>query len=112
MSVEQMSVAAATAVLDYDLMDDAPASVRSAPYDRRLVAAGLAGSAAALDTKIELKIGVGSVGNMYNSSLAAPNRDDMFRLGEFVPANTPIQAIVRDAPATNPINLALDLVGQ
>lgn len=105
--IGQVSVAAATAVLGYDLA--AATTWRVAAFDRIIVAAGLAGSAAALDTKIDIFVGNVKVGDMYNSGTGAPNRDSMFRVGYPVAAGAPISAIITDAPATNPINLALDL---
>ena len=103
----QVSVAAATAVVDYDLLRNTQFKVSSRP--RRLVAAGLRGSAAALDTLVALMVGTTEVGRIYNDATGAPNRDAMFRIGARVPPNMEITAKVVDAPATNPINLAVDL---
>ena len=104
----QVSIAAATAVVNYDLLSSA--IFRTDGRSRRIVAAGLAGSAAALDTIVRLMVGSNQVATMYNTGTGAPNRDDMFRVGENVPPNTPIHAYVVDAPSTNPINMALDLI--
>ena len=105
----QRSVAAATAILGYDLMTDSP--MQTAPYARQLVAAALKGSAAALDTKIDIMVGTVKVGEMFNNNTGAPNRDDLFRIGSVVPAGTALHAYITDAPATNPINFAADLLG-
>ena len=105
--IGQVSIAAATAVVGYDLAQATTWRVSNLP--RRALAAGLAGSAAALDTKVDIFVGNVKVGEMYNSALGAPNRDAMFRIGYLVPAGAPISVIVTDAPATNPINFALDL---
>lgn len=107
-AVQMASVAAATATVGYDLLKDE--LFAEVDYDRVLVAAGLAGSAAALDTKVRLMVGSNQVGTMYNTSTGAPNRDDMFRVDEAVPKNTRLRVIVTDAPATNPINFAGDIV--
>ena len=104
----QVSIAAATAVVNYDILSTAIFRTDGRP--RRIVAAGLAGSAAALDTIVRLMVGSNQVATMYNTSTGAPNRDDMFRVGEAVPSNTPIHAYIVDAPSTNPINMALDLI--
>lgn len=105
--IGQVSIAAAVAVLGYDLA--AATTWRVSGAQRTILAAGLAGSAAALDTKIGLFVGAVRVGEMYNTSLGAVQRNaDMFRVGYRVPAGMPISAIVEDAPATNPINLTLD----
>lgn len=109
MAIQQVSVAAATAIAEYDLMRDTV--FREANNNRRIVAAGLAGSAAALDTLIRLMAGTRQIAVMYNTATGAPQTDrDMQRLGEIIPGGTPIHAFVVDAPATNPINLSLDIV--
>jgi len=105
--IGQTSIAAAVAVVGYDLTRDT--TWRIASYARRLQSVGLAGSAAALDTKVDIFIGSVKVGEMYNSATGAPNRDSMFRGGYNIPAASPISVIVTDAPATNPINLAMDM---
>jgi len=105
--IGQTSVAAAVAVVGYDLTRDT--TWRIASYARRAQAIGLAGSAAALDTKVDIFIGSVKIGEMYNSGTGAPNRDSMFRAGYPIPAGAPISVIVTDAPATNPINLAIDM---
>lgn len=82
---------------------------KTSSMDRTLVAMGLAGSAAALDSKCDVFIGEVKVGELYNTSLAAVQKDtDMFRGGAFIPAGAPVTVTVVDAPATNPLNLALD----
>jgi len=102
----QVSIAAATAVVNYDLLRNT--TYRSSSRPRRIIAAGLAGSAAALDTELEIMVGNTEVGRIYNSATGAPNRDSMFRIGAPVPANLEVTARVVDAPVTNPINLAID----
>ncbi len=106
MSLEYVSIAAATAVVDYDLLTDAV--FKSAARGRRLIAAGLRGSAAAGDTEVRLTVGAVQVGKLFNDATGFPNRDAMFRIGAGVPGNTDVHAYVVDAPSTNPINLALD----
>ena len=102
----QVSVPAAAAILDYDLARDT--EWQQAGRMRKLIAVALAGSAAALDTKVRIMIGSAQVGTIFNSKTGAPNRDDMFRIGSLVPANTEVHFFVADAAATNPINLAAD----
>jgi len=105
--IGQVSIAAATAVLGYDLCQNTTWKTSGVP--RSIHAAGLAGSAAALDTKVDLFVGDVKVGEFYNSSTGAVSRDtDMFRIGTRVPAGMPITARITDAPATNPINLVMD----
>jgi len=102
----QVSVAAATAVLGFDLARDTYWQQSNRP--RNLVAVGLSGSAAALDTKVRIMVGAHQVGEMFNDSTGAPNRDAMFRISAIVPAGQEVHAFVDDAPATNPINAAFD----
>jgi len=106
MSVEQESIAAAVAVVGYDLLQNS--SMRQSNKNRTLIAAGLQGSAAAGDTEVELTIGTNRVGKLFNVTTGFPNRDAMFRVGQPVPSGEEVHAYVRDAPATNPINIALD----
>lgn len=106
--IGQTSIAAAVAVLGYDLAGST--TWRVAGNARVLNAIGLAGSAAALDSKVDVFIGSTKVGELFNSSLGAVQRNtDMFRVGQVVPGGTPITVIVTDAPATNPLNLVVDL---
>jgi len=102
----QVSVAAATAVVGYDLARDT--YWQQSNRSRRIVAIGLKGSAAALDTKVRLMVGAQQVGEMFNSGTGAPNRDDMFRIGAIVPPGQEVHLFVDDAPATNPINASVD----
>ena len=105
--IGQVSVAAAVAVLGYDLARDT--TWRVSGTRRMLNSMGLAGSAAALDSKIDVFIGDVKVGELYNSSLGAVQRNtDMFRSGAVVTPGTPISLIVTDAPATNPLNATVD----
>jgi len=100
-----VSVAAATAVVGYDLFRDLVN--QTVPYPRRLTKIGVQGSAAALDTEIELFIGTESRGTWYNTGTGAVTNDAMIDIDEYVPANARISAKVRDAPATNPINVTV-----
>ena len=106
--IGQNSVAAAVAVLGYDLATNQ--TWRVAGQDRVLNAMGLAGSAAITDAKCDILIGQVKIGELYNSSLLAVNiNTDMFRGGAFIPGGTPIAILVTDAPATSPLNVAVDL---
>lgn len=105
--IGQVSVAAATAVVGYDLFRDQTWRVSSKA--RRLRGMAVAGSAAALDTTVDLYIDQYHVGKFYNSATGAPIIDQhMVPLkGNLVPAGATIACIVSDAPATNPINVIL-----
>lgn len=109
-AIYQVSIAAATAVVGYDLFQN---TFWKTSGRRRLIR-GLAcrGSAAAGDTQIDIMVGEVTVSTLYNTTTGFPNMDDVFPAGNIpLPAGTPVSAIVRDAPATNPINVLIDLVG-
>jgi len=106
MALIQVSVAAATAVVDYDLLRNT--TFKTSSKSRRVIAVGLRGSAAALDTLVAIMVGQTEVARIYNDSTGAPNREALFRVGSTVPPNMEVTAKVVDAPATNPINLAVD----
>jgi len=104
-----VSVAAATAALGYDLLSNRP-DVAVSGRNRTLRAIGLTGSAAAGDAGVDLKVGDRTVASLFNSATGFPTADSaMFKTSFFVPAGTPISAVVTDAPATNPLNLLVDL---
>jgi len=98
------SVAAATAVVGYDLL---VGEVHSrSPKHRTLNAVALKGSAAALDTIIEVYVDEVRVGKFANTGTGVPNKDDLFMTERnIVPAGAQLRALIVDAPATNPINL-------
>ena len=105
--IGQNSVAAATAILGYDLATNQ--TWKTNGRNRRLVSVGLAGSAAALDSRVDIMIGEVKVGELYNSSTGAVQKDtDMFRGGGILQGGTPISIIIVDAPATNPLNVTCD----
>ena len=104
--IGQVSILAATAIVGYDLFADQ--SWQQSDRPRRINALGLNGSAAGLDTEVELFIGNLKVGNVFNTTTGAVNRDAMFRVGDIIPANTEVHLYVVDAPVTNPINASID----
>lgn len=107
MTVAQTSTAAATATLGFDLLGSSVH--RQSGINRRIVGVGLAGSAAVLDSEINLFVGSQLIGNFFNSSLLAVTRDvDMFPLNTPVRAGVEVRAQVVNAPATNPLNLVVD----
>lgn len=107
-ALQQVSIAAATAVLGYDLLRDA--SFRVANYWRKVMLVGLAGSAAALDTAVRLLARNVEIAFLYNAATGAVLRDHMFSVGERIPPGIELIARVEDAPATNAINFAADIV--
>lgn len=106
MGVGQNSVAAATAVVGYDLAKDTIWQ-RSA-QSRALNGFGIKGSAAANDTKISLYIDVVKIGEFYNTDTGFPNMDNLIPLsGNYCPSGADIHVYVDDAPATNPVNIMI-----
>lgn len=109
MSLNIISVAAATAVAGYDLLTNRPDIANSA---NRRVLRGLAvvGSAAAGDTVVDFKVGNRTVATMYNTNTGFPTADaSLFPTSFVVPGGSPLSIIVTDAPATNPINVLVDV---
>lgn len=103
-----VSVAAATAVLGYDLATGTVWARR--PQNRALNGIALRGSAAAGDTRIEVYIDEVRIGEFYNNNTGFANVEDLLPLEAlFIPGSAQLQALVRDAPATNPINLMLSI---
>lgn len=96
------SIAAATAVVGYDLLTDQP--IRTSEVDRVVTGISLLGSAAALDTIADLLVGQDRQLRMYNRTTGFPNMDDLTPLSAVVPAGSPLTMPVIDAPATNAIN--------
>lgn len=109
MAVVEVSVAAATAVVGFNLLSNS--TYRQSQRSRVIRAVALTGSAAAGDTQIRILVNNHEVATVFNSGTGFPNRDALKRVGARVPAGSEIAALVVDAPATNPINLQLDLEG-
>lgn len=98
MGTVQVSVAAATAVVGYDLLQNNPLQVVS--YDRLASGLGLAGSAAALDTEINVFVDGVRYGNFFNTATGAVLMDSHMQTVEIpIPAGAKISAVVTDAPA-------------
>jgi len=106
MPAVEISIAAAVAVLDFNLLGNS--KHRQSDRSRRLRAAALAGSAAAGDSRIAISINQQEVGSIFNSATGFPTRDHLKSIGVTVPPNAEVSAVVTDAPATNPLNLLLE----
>ena len=103
-----VSVAAATAVLDYDLFSEEVWA--RTPQGRAVTGFALTGSAAAGDSKVELYVGETRIGQFYNNKTGFPNVDDLLPLENlFVPPNSQLRCIVRDAASTNPLNAMISV---
>jgi len=109
MALSVLSVAAATAVVGFDLLANRP-DIAVSSQNRTLRAVGLTGSAAAGDAAVDVKVASRTVSTLFNSALGFPTADAAkFDTAYFVPAGSPVSVIVTDAPATNPLNLLIDV---
>jgi len=107
MPTGEVSVAAATAVVGYDLFQDEWFQIMN--IDRTLTKIGLAGSAAALDTEVELFVGTEKIGNYLNKATGAVLMDAHgINLEADVPEGSMLHAYVTDAPTTNPVNVTIE----
>ncbi len=105
MGMGQVSVAAATAILSYDLTNGQVWSVQG--NNRALTGFAITGSAAAGDTKVSLYVDQVLVGEFYNTTTGFPTKDHFYMIDAFVPAGSKISCIITDAAATNPINVVI-----
>jgi len=109
MALTILSIPAATAVVGYDLLTNRPDIANSARL-RVLRALALTGSAAAGDTVADIKVGNRTVATLYNTATGFPTNDaSKFPTSYQVPAGSPVSVIVTDAPATNALNLLIDV---
>lgn len=105
MGLGQVSVAAASAVVGYDLTSGQLWAVQG--RNRALTGFAMTGSAAAGDTKVSLYVDQVLVGEFYNTTTGFPTKDHFYNLNAFVPAGSKISIIVTDAASTNPINVVV-----
>lgn len=105
-SAVEISIAAATAILGFNMMSNSPHRQNDKPRVIRAVA--LRGSAAAGDSAISIVVNQTEVARIFNTNTGFPNRDDLVAIGARIPANSEISAVIVDAPATNPLNLLIE----
>jgi len=104
-----IGVAAATAVLGYNVLQNRP-DIQSAGRDRVLRGFALTGSAVIGDCAVDIKVGDRVVGTFYNSALLTPQANrDVNPMHVAVPRGVPVSVIVTDAPATSVMYAMLDL---
>lgn len=109
MALSIVSVAAATAVLGYDLLTNRP-DITTGSGRRVLRAIGLTGSLAIGDASVDIKVGNVVVATLFNNALDFPTNDSSkFVTSYLVPVGSPLSVVVTDAPATNPLNLLIDV---
>ena len=104
------SMAAASATVGTDLFMGE--IYQQSPNPRVLSGLAIAGSAAAVDTKLSLFVGTMKVGAMYNQRTGQPKvNEDMLDVGEIpIPPGEMLHLYVDDAPATNPINWIVEVM--
>jgi len=109
MALTIVPVAAAIAVLGHDLLASRP-DIATSAGNRVLRALGLTGSAAIGDCAVDIKVGNRVVATLYNNAIDFPTADaGQFATSYVVPAGSPVSVVVTDAPATNSINLLIDV---
>lgn len=103
--VGRASVAAATAILGYDVLTNKV--WRKSPITRRIVAVGLTGSAVINDSEVELYVNneLVAVFTPTTIGVVVPKRDDILPVNIMVPGGAELTFKVSDAPATNPFEL-------
>lgn len=109
MALTVVSIAAATGAVGYDLLTNRP-DISSSGTARVIRSLALTGSAAAGDTAVDVKVGNRVVASLFNTALGFPTNDAAkFDTAYNVPSGSAVSVIVTDAPATNPINLLIDV---
>lgn len=109
MGTGQASIAAATAVVGYDLCTG-QLWQRSGRI-RALTGISVCGSAAAADTKVILLIGTARIGEFFNTATGFPTKDHRIEQAYLcIPAAEDLHLIVEDAPATNPVNVIVEWI--
>lgn len=106
MAAEEVSIAAASAPVDTDILKDS--DFRQAPKgmgSRRVIGVALTGSAAAGDTVAELKNGQTLIARLRSRATGFATRDHVLPLDYVLPAGDELACKITDAPATNAINL-------
>ena len=109
MGLEYVSVAAATAALDYDIFQGNE-DLRRRNFPRVITSVAVAGSTAAGDTAFDLKVNGAKVASFTNRATGWPTNDHKQRLAIPVPPNAFVEAEITDAAATNPINVEVETV--
>lgn len=109
MSVENVAVAAATAVIDYDILQGNE-DLRRRSYPRTIMGIAVCGSAAAGDTEFELKVNGQKYGRFRNITTGWPTNDHRKFMRVYVPANALVEAEITDAATTNAINVEVEAI--
>lgn len=110
----EVIVAAAVAIVGYNLLQGED-WVKTSSQTRKVVRVALVGSAAVFDTKVAISAGGKRIATVFNTvSGATPALSKDFYVDiqtpEWIRAGEALVAEVLDAPATNPIVLAMDIL--
>ncbi len=103
------SVAAATAVVNEDLIDsDVNTKLHTIePFVRRVTGIKLTGSAVAGDCKISARVSGVEVAQLFNTDVGFGNADDVQDVDFDVLTGERMALVVIDAPVTSPINFVI-----
>lgn len=95
-----VGVAAATAIIEYDMFVGQVWARQ--PQDRVITGQAVCGSAVVGDSELETFVDEVRIGNFFNSKLLLPNNDELMPLESLgIPGGAQLRCIVRDAPATS-----------
>jgi len=108
MAVYEESVAAATAVLGYDIFSNA--TYKTSSSDRVIRGFAVTGSNAVGDAKVSLRVGQLEVASKYNGALLFANKDDLIPVGARIPKGMPVSCIVTDSASSSALNILIDIV--
>ena len=109
MAFEYVSVAAATAVVGYDIFQGNE-NLRRRNFPRVITGIGVCGSAAAADTHFELFVNGVRMGDFPNITTGYPTNDHKKRVSIPVPRNALVEAKMVVAPTTNAINVEVETI--
>ena len=102
------AIAATAAAAGTDVV--ASESWRQASYARVLQRIGYSGGAAAGGSLISVLIGQEEVATMYSTNTGLPQADaSMFNCRSIIPANSNLSVLIREAGATNPTYVTVEL---
>lgn len=107
--IEAVAVAAATAVVNYDIFQGNE-DLRRRNYPRVVTGISVAGSAAAGDCSFILRVNGVRMGEFYNKATGWPNNDHKVRCNIPVPRDALLEAHMVTAPTTNPINVEVETI--
>jgi len=108
-NIRSPAVAAATAVVGYDLLKDVPEN--RLPYARIIDGFAYVGANAAAESTVEIWINGVKKGTYANSStgLVIDQNKDLMGMNLYIAANEQLQAIVKTAPTVSPVVVQFEM---